>query len=75
MKLRYCFCAVMKSGYPDYLKFGFTRNSLVTKNLCPKSGNPNKLFLEHYFVIFMFSHTLFLRSDFFLQKNLDIDSR
>ena len=38
----------MKSGYPDYPKFGFIRTIWPTENWCPKSGYPNTLYLEHF---------------------------
>ena len=39
---------VLKSGYPDYLKCGFTQTIWPTENWCPKSGYPNTLYLEHF---------------------------
>ena len=49
----------MKSGYPDYLKSGFTRTILVTEKHASNSDTQIvkiTLILEHFFMIFTFMH-------------------
>ena len=58
----------MKSGYPDYPKFGFIRTIWPTENWCPKSGYSNgekipilKHFLCYFYIFCMFALVLLPR--------------